>query len=271
MPVTVLLAGGGKMGGALLDGWLKRGMDPAGITVIEPGGETAAALRRRCPVTVLAQGSDLADDGVPDVVVLAVKPQVMDDAAAGYARFAAAGCVFLSIAAGRTIGYFHRILGVDAAIVRAMPNTPAAIGRGITVACANAKVSDDQRSLCDDLLEAVGEVAWVDDEALLDPVTAVSGGGPAYVFLLAECIARAGVEAGLPEDLAARLARATVAGAGEMLARSAETPETLRHNVTSPGGTTAEALKVLIADDGLAPLFAKAIARATERSRELAG
>jgi len=179
--------------------------------------------------------------------------------------------VFLSIAAGRPIAYFEDRLGEDAAVVRTMPNTPAAIGRGITVACANRHVNGADRAICGDLLAAVGEVAWVDDEGLLDAVTATSGSGPAYVFLLIECLAAAGGAAGLPSDLAMRLARATVAGAGELAYQSEEAPSELRRNVTSPGGTTAAALSVLMADDGLGRLLTRAVAEATRRSRELAG
>jgi pyrroline-5-carboxylate reductase len=178
----------------------------------------------------------------------------MPDAVPFYRRLARPGTVFLSIAAGTTIGFFEGQLGREAAIVRSMPNTPAAIGRGISVLCANG---------------AVGEVAWVEEEALLDPVTAVSGSGPAYVFLLVETLAQAGVEAGLPEDLAMRLARATVSGAGELVRRSEEAPATLRRHVTSPGGTTQAALEVLTADDGLQPLMTRAVAAAKRRSEEL--
>ena len=177
----------------------------------------------------------------------------------------------MSIAAGKDIAYFQSKLGDGAAIVRAMPNTPAAIGQGITVCCSNAATSDDQRELCRSLLAATGEAAVVDDEGLIDAVTAVSGGGPAYVFLLIECLAAAGVAAGLPVDLSDRLALITVAGSGQLALASEEPPATLRENVTSPGGTTLEALKILMADDGLAPLMTRAIAAATERSRELAG
>ena len=269
MAVSLLLAGCGKMGGALLEGWLEQGMAPDGITVIEPDPTAAAALGRR-GVGVLSDAADIVPDAAPDVVVFAVKPQVMDHVAPAYGRFAGPGCVFLSIAAGKPIAYFENALG-GGAVVRAMPNTPAAVRRGITVACANGHVDAGQRNLCSGLLEAVGEVVWVEDEGLLDAVTALSGGGPAYVFLLVESLARAGVEAGLPEELALRLARVTVAGSGELLARSTEPPETLRRNVTSPGGTTAEALEVLMADDGWQPLLTKAIAAATRRSRELAG
>ena len=181
-----------------------------------------------------------------------------------------AGTVFLSIAAGKTIGFFEGHLGREAAIVRAMPNTPAAIGRGISVLCANARASQAQRETCGALMQAAGEVAWVEEEALLDPVTAVSGSGPAYVFLLVEALAAAGVSAGLPEDLAMRLAGETVSGAGELLRRSGESAATLRHNVTSPGGTTQAALEVLMAEDGLQALMTRAVAAATRRSEELA-
>ena len=188
-----------------------------------------------------------------------------------YRRHASAGAVFLSIAAGKTIAYFENRLGASSAVVRSMPNTPAAVRRGMTVACANPHVSDDGKRLCHYLLEAVGEVAWVDDEGHMDAVTAASGGGPAFVFLLTECLAEAAIEAGIPSDLAQHLARVTVSGAGELLRQSPETPAVLRQNVTSPGGTTAESLKVLMAADGWQPLMTKAVAAATERSRELAG
>ncbi|MFQ6016790.1 MAG: pyrroline-5-carboxylate reductase [Kiloniellaceae bacterium] len=265
----LLLIGCGKMGGALLRGWLARGVKPAEITVVEPSD----ALRTEAMakgVAGLADAADLPADYGPVVAVLAVKPQQMDSVLPGYARLARPGTVFLSIAAGKTIGYYARHLGESAAIVRAMPNTPAAVGRGMTVLCANAQVGADQRKTCGALMAAVGEVAWVEDEALLDAVTAVSGGGPAYVFLLIECLAKAGVEAGLPGALAMKLARETVAGVGELIHRAAEPVSTLRENVTSPGGTTLEALEVLMAPDGLQPLMTRAIAEATRRSRELA-
>jgi pyrroline-5-carboxylate reductase len=196
---------------------------------------------------------------------------MMDDALPAYARFTGPHCLFVSIAAGKTISYFEKHLGSEAAIVRAMPNTPAAVGRGVTVGCPNAHVSESQRVWADELLAAVGEVAWVEDEDQIDAVTALSGGGPAYVFLLAEVMTEAGVQAGLPADLAMRLARVTVSGAGELMHQSSDEPATLRKNVTSPGGTTAEALKILMADGALQSLMTKAIAAATRRSKELAG
>ena len=270
MTPAVLLVGGGKMGSALLRGWLDRGLPADHATVIEPS-EAAAAGLQGLNVAVTGAAAELAPDFRPDIVVLAVKPQIMDEVLPPYAGYAGGATVFLSIAAGRTLASLAQHIGTEAAIVRAMPNTPAAVRCGITVACPNAAVTADQRATCHDLLEAVGEVAWVDDEALLDAVTATSGSGPAYVFLLIECLAEAGKEAGLPGELAARLARATVIGSGE-LARHDEAPAaTLRENVTSPGGTTEAALQVLMADDGLARLMIRAVAAATARSRELAG
>jgi len=212
---------------------------------------------------------ELPDDLTPDAVVFAVKPQIIDEVLPAYRRWARPQTLFLSIAAGITIAGISRHLG-DAAIIRTMPNTPAAIGRAITVACANPRVTAGQRRLAEALLAAIGESAWVEDEALLDAVTAVSGSGPAYVFLLIEALAEAGARVGLPPDLALRLATETVAGSGELARLSPDSPARLRENVTSPGGTTRAALDVLMADDGLARLLQRAVAAATLRSRELA-
>ncbi|HEX7005624.1 MAG TPA: pyrroline-5-carboxylate reductase [Alphaproteobacteria bacterium] len=269
-PGALLLVGCGKMGTALLNGWLAGGQPPYDIAIVEPGPrpEAFASIDLGAWVDNVTW---LPTDFQPDVVVFAVKPQAMSGVLPDYRRFVAPKTVFLSIAAGRTIASIESALGGNAAVVRSMPNTPAAIGCGITVACANANVTAAQRALCDALLRAVGEVAWVEDEALLDPVTAVSGSGPAYVFLLVEALADAGVAVGLPHDLALRLARATVEGSGELLRRSTEPPSTLRQNVTSPGGTTMAALQVLMAPDtGLGALMTRAVAAATARSRELA-
>ncbi len=266
---SLLLVGCGKMGGALLDGWLAQGMAAGSVTLVEPQAAQSARFSAQ-GVGAVAAADALPAELTPAVVVLAIKPQQIDAALPGYARFARPDTVFLSIAAGKTIGNFEAVLGAAAAIVRAMPNTPAAVGRGMTVLCANGCVRAAQRAVCGALLAAVGETAWVEDEGLLDPVTAVSGGGPAYVFLLIECLAEAGVAAGLPADLAMRLARVTVAGAGELVHQAEAPAATLRENVTSPGGTTLEALKVLMASDGLQPLMTRAIAEATRRSRELA-
>lgn len=263
------LVGCGKMGGALLSGWLDQGLPPERVTVVEPSAAAVEAFTAR-GVARAEDGSSVIRGERPAVVLFAVKPQMMDAAVPAYQDLTGPGTVFLSIAAGKTLAYFEGQLGAGAAIVRAMPNTPAAVGRGITVLTANPQVSQEQAKVCGELLAAVGEVAWVDDEALLDPVTAVSGGGPAYVFLLIETLAEAGVKAGLPGDLAMQLARTTVAGAGELVRQSPEPASKLRENVTSPAGTTLEALKVLMAEEGLQPLMSRAIAEATRRSRELA-
>ena len=258
------------MGTALLGGWLERGLNASDITVVDPIEQTVKAVAEGFGVIAVTDVSAIDENFAPMAIVLAVKPQAMDDAAQAYKGFAE-GAVFLSIAAGKTIAYFESILGAQAAIVRAMPNTPAAIGRGITVACANDIIDDAGRVLCDGLLGAVGDVAWIDDEGLMDAVTAVSGSGPAYVFLLIEALAAAGADAGLAPDLAMRMAQTTVRGAGELAHRSEDSPRQLRINVTSPGGTTAAALEVLMAEDGLGRLMRRAVDAATRRSKALAG
>jgi pyrroline-5-carboxylate reductase len=260
---TILLVGCGKMGGAMAAGWLAAGRQ---VAVVEPIGTPPPGV-----APAVKDAADLPADLAPDAVVLAVKPQEAARVLPHYARFAG-GAVFVSIMAGKTVAAMRGLLGAEAAIVRAMPNTPAAIGRGITVCCAGPGVSPAQRDLADALLKTVGQVAWVEDEALIDPVTAVSGGGPAYVFLLVEVLAQAAMAEGIPEELAMRLARATVAGSGALLDASAAVPAaTLRQNVTSPGGTTAEALAVLMAEDAWPALARRAIAAATARSRALSG
>jgi len=261
---TILLVGCGKMGGAMLAGWREAGR---GVAVVEP---RAAVPDASSLVAVAATPEALPERLAPAAVVFAVKPQEAASVVPAYARFADTA-VFLSIMAGRTIAGLSSLLGGAGRIVRAMPNTPAAVRRGITVACPGAGVTAADRALCDSLLGAIGTVAWVEDEALIDPVTAVSGSGPAYVFLLAEALEEAGVAQGLPRPLARRLARETVTGAGALLAASAEDAAELRRNVTSPGGTTAAALSVLMAEGGLPDLMARAVAAATRRSRDLAG
>lgn len=265
----LILAGAGNMGGAMLAGWLEGGLDPKRILVQDPSPPPAIAELLKSHG--IAHHAALPKrDQPPAVLLMAVKPQIMDDVFPGLAKLAGPKTVVLSIAAGKTIASFEKHLPKGAAVVRSIPNTPAAVGRGITVAAANAHVTSAHRQVCDALLSAIGEVAWVDDEALIDPVTAVSGSGPAYVFYLTECLAAAGVKAGLAPDLALRLARATVAGSGELMRRSDLGPDQLRKNVTSPNGTTYAALQVLMSDKGLEPLMTEAILAATKRSRELA-
>jgi pyrroline-5-carboxylate reductase len=260
---TIVLAGAGKMGGAMLTGWLAQGLDPARVVVIDPAPAPEISA-------LAAKGIRLNpnDSAAADTLVVAVKPQMFRDAGPALKRWVGPSTLVVSIMAGTTIAALQEVCG--GAVVRAMPNTPAAIGRGITVAVPDAHVSTAQRATADALLRATGAVEWVDDEDLMDAVTAVSGSGPAYLFLLAEELARAGVAAGLPEQLATKLARDTVSGAGELLNRSELTSATLRQNVTSPGGTTAAALAVLMGDDGFAPLLTRAVAAATARSKELA-
>ncbi len=271
MTITVggplLLVGAGKMGSAMLTGWLDQGLDPAHVFVQEPHpGDQIVTLARKTGF-ILDAAPDPGE--APSVIVLAVKPQIMGDVLPSLKAHIGDNTVFLSIAAGCTLASMQELLGGTAAIVRSMPNTPAAIGRGISVACSNAAVTSDQAERCISLLSAVGQVAWVGEEELLDPVTAVSGSGPAYVFLLAECLADAGMAAGLDEELANVLARATVTGAGELMRQSELEPAQLRQNVTSPGGTTAAALEILMGEKGLKDLMTRAVAKATERSREL--
>jgi pyrroline-5-carboxylate reductase len=265
--LILLLVGCGKMGTALLRGWLASGA-VRHCLVVEPAG-APAELAAEPNISWHKTPESVPGSPAPDAVVFAVKPQVADQVLPGYRRWVRPETLFVSIVAGKTLAGMARHLG-GAALVRTMPNTPAAIGRGITVACASPSVTPSQRQLCKRLLTAAGESAWVEDEGLLDAVTAVSGSGPAYVFLLIEALARAGEKQGLPADLALRLARATVTGSGELALRSNESPAQLRENVTSPGGTTRAALDVLMAKDGLPALLERAVAAAAARSRELA-
>jgi pyrroline-5-carboxylate reductase len=260
---TLALAGAGKMGGAMLTGWLAQGLDPARIVVIEPSPSPDISALAAKGITINPAAARTAD-----TLVVAVKPQMFREAADNLKSLVGDTTLVVSIMAGTPIAVLQQVCG--GAVVRAMPNTPAAIGRGITVAVAHRSVSAAQRAVADALLRATGSVEWVKDEALMDAVTAVSGSGPAYVFLLAEELARAGVAAGLPEALATRLARETVAGSGELLHRSDLSSATLRQNVTSPGGTTAAALNVLMGPGGLEQLMTRAVAAATARSKELA-
>jgi pyrroline-5-carboxylate reductase len=262
---TIVLAGAGKMGGAMLSGWLARGLDASRIVVIEPhpSDEIKALTENGARLNPAAAGvGDVA------ALVIALKPQMFREAGPSLRAYVQSSTLAVSIMAGITIASLKEICG--GCVVRAMPNTPAAIGRGITVAVAERNVSASQRAIADALLRAIGVVEWADDEILMDAVTAVSGSGPAYVFLLAEALARAGVEGGLPAELATKLARETVAGAGELLHRSDLDAAVLRQNVSSPGGTTVAALEVLMGAGGMQALLTRAVAAATKRSRELA-
>lgn len=265
----ILLIGAGKMGGAMMEGWLGHGLSGDQVVVIDPHPpeEIAAVISAHG----VATGIGACAGRSFDAIMLAVKPQMMADVLPTVVPFAGENTCIISVAAGWTIPNFEEHFGADAAIVRIMPNTPAAIGRGMLVSCPNANVTQAHRTLCDALTAANGVTAWIDDEGLMDAVTAVSGSGPAYVFHLAEALAQAGEAAGLPADLAALLARQTVSGAGELLNQSDLPPSTLRENVTSKGGTTAAALAVLMAEPGLTDLMTKAVAAAKKRGEELGG
>lgn len=270
MTAPVLLVGCGRMGGALVNGWIHSGIPPGQIAVVEPDAIQRRHAQTEFAVAAYSDAAEIPATLRPGAVVIAVKPQDMERILPAYGRFNAADTVFLSIAAGKTVAVLKTLLG-GGTVVRAMPNTPAAVGHGITVAYAGAGVTEAKRDLCQSLLATVGDVAWIDDESLMDAVTAVSGSGPAYVFLLVECLAEAGIEAGLEPALAMRLARATLTGSGELLRRSKDSPAALRESVTSKGGTTAAALSVLMGADGLRTLLKRAVAAAAARSRELSG
>ncbi|MDQ0454524.1 pyrroline-5-carboxylate reductase [Rhizobium paknamense] len=267
MAGPIVLVGAGNMGGAMLTGWLKAGLGGDRVIVIDPGPSEAMAARI---AESGARHMTTAPAGVTaGILFLAVKPQVMEAVLPPLKGLVGEGTVVVSVAAGKTIGFLESHLG-SAGMVRAMPNTPAMVGRGITGAYANPRVTEAQRAEVHDLLKVSGPVEWVAEERDIDAVTAVSGSGPAYVFYLVECLGEAGRKAGLPADLAMRLARETVAGAGELLHQSPDDAAILRRNVTSPGGTTAAALAVLMAEDGMQPLFDKAVAAAKQRAEELA-
>lgn len=260
----LVLLGCGKMGSAMLAGWLAGGLPAASVWVREP--DPSDWLKARA-----AEGLHL--DGLPDapaIVLVAVKPQVMAEALPALARFGGGETLFLSVAAGTPIRFYEEVLGAQTPVIRAMPNTPAAIGRGITAICGNARATEAHMALAEALLSAVGQVVRLSGEQQMDAVTAVSGSGPAYVFLLIETLAAAGEAEGLPAGLAMRLAKATVAGAGALAEAASEDPAQLRVNVTSPGGTTAAALKVLMDETrGFPALLREAVHAAAGRGREL--
>lgn len=267
--VPLVLVGAGKMGGAMLARWLNKGISTEDVVIVDPAlaNEAAGHITSAGLVRVVGDASDI--DFVPSVVVLAVKPQSMDKVLPKMAPILGPDTVTMSVAAGTTIAALEKGLGSDRAVVRVMPNTPAQVGRGMSAAFGNPLVTDEHRHIVTELLNAIGESAWLDDEGQIDAVTAVSGSGPAYVFLLAEVLGEAAKAIGLPKDLAEKLARVTVSGAGELLHQSPLTPDVLRVNVTSPGGTTAAALAVLMGDDALKSLMTRAVAAAEARAIEL--
>lgn len=265
----LILAGCGNMGYAMLAGWRQSGRLAADEVIVVEPTEALRDRAARLGVSVAADVDDIPGEVKAHLVVFAVKPQVMADVVPAYRRFADTGGAFLSIAAGTRIAFFEEILGRETAVIRCMPNTPAAIGAGMMVTVANARVSSDLSDYVAGLLSASGEVTAIDDENLMDAVTAVSGSGPAYVFHFIECLTSAGVSAGLPADTAAKLAGQTVLGAAMLAAQSAETPSVLREQVTSPKGTTAAALSVFMSDDRMKQLVTEAVEAARKRSVEL--
>ncbi len=264
--LSIAFIGAGKMGSALLAGF----SGGAKVQVIEP--HPSAELERLCrEKSFELRASAAARDAPADVLLLAIKPQMLESVAPAIKPLTGPGTLVISILAGKRVADLTRRLSAGA-FVRAMPNTPAAIGRGVSGAFANETTSEEQRAIAQALLSGAGSVEWVEEENLIDAVTAVSGCGPAYVFYLTECMAAAGVEAGLPEELSMRLARATVSGAGELMRRFEQiTPMVLRENVTSPGGATAAALGVLMADDGMKSLLKRTVEAARRRAGELSG
>ncbi|MEJ0050834.1 MAG: pyrroline-5-carboxylate reductase [Methylovirgula sp.] len=266
-PASLLLVGAGRMGGALLKGWLNLGLDPARVHVLDPA--LSAEMQAFCAARGVKLGAPPAP---PEVLVLAIKPQTFEGAAPALAALIGHETLIVSILAGKTLVGTTAYLPGARAVVRAMPNLPAAIGAGITGVVANAAVTSQQKATAQALLEAGGAVVWLDDESSIDAVTAISGSGPAYVFYLAECLTKAGVAQGLNPDVAARLARATIEGAGALLAATPEaSPAKLRTDVTSPGGTTEAALTELMGGDALADLIGRAVAAALRRAGQLSG
>lgn len=259
------LLGCGKMGGAILEGWLSAGLHPGNVSVIDP---YPSARLEALAGAGLHLNADLRAN--PAVCVIAVKPQMISEALARVEDISGPDTLFLSVAAGTTLSCFESTLGPARPIVRAMPNTPAAVGKGITALIGNKQTTEAHLALAETLLSAVGQTVRLNSEAQMDAVTGISGSGPAYVFHMIECLTKAGIAEGLPEALALQLAKATVAGAGMLAENSDETPEQLRINVTSPNGTTAAGLEVLMdAAGGLSPLIKKTVSAATARSRAL--
>ncbi|HEX2593879.1 MAG TPA: pyrroline-5-carboxylate reductase [Rhizomicrobium sp.] len=267
MADPILLIGAGRMGGALLKGWIAKGLTP--IIAVEPRpSPNLLKIARKAKVTIVPSIGDVKAKRVR-ACVIALKPQILQTEAASLKAIAQSGALIVSIAAGTTIAFLKKACGGKARVIRAMPNTPGSIGCGITGIFAAAGTTPKDRALAESLLAALGQTVWVKREAQIDSVTAVSGSGPAYVFLMVEALAEAGVAEGLPRTVAEQLARATITGAGALLAAEPTEPAVLRQNVTSPGGTTAAALQVLMAEDGLPALMRKAVAAANRRAEEL--
>ena len=266
---NVVLVGCGEIGAAMLRRWLAT--QCVERVVVISRGSKADVFREDRRVQILKSPEQIPENFVPRAIILAVMTHDMREVAPMYQRFVKSGSIFLTVAAGLTFKFYSQVLTSEALVVRAMPNTPAFIGSGATLAVANDKITDTHKLACSNLLAPLGDLIWVDNEEWLDPATAIAGGGPAYVFLLVDCMTHAGVAAGLPADIAARLARSTVAGAGGLLKSSFETTDELILNVARPGGVTRRALEVLNGPNGISPIFKAAIVAATKRAREMSG
>lgn len=267
----MLVVGAGKMGAALIEGFVNNGVRGAHVVVQDPAPNAAIQSHLADKGITITPDAGVELAAPPEVVLLAVKPQVLDTVLPTLADVVDGSTLVISVLAGKPLSVLQAGLDDRQPLVRAMPNTPASIGAGMTVCLANAAVTEAQKALTNELFACVGDVAWIEDETLMDAVTAVSGSGPAYVFLLAEAMADAGVAAGLAPDLAEQLARATLSGAGKLLDQSDLPASSLREAVTSPGGTTAAALDVLMDQDALKKLLEKAVAAAKARGQDLAG
>ena len=263
----VLLVGSGKMGSALLTNWAKKISHLYELTVIEPNNDASTKIRSLV-ANAYKKLSEIPKDYDPDIVLFAVKPQIMEAVVPEFKIFTRKA-LFISIAAGKKISFFENHLGKEAAIIRVMPNIASSVERGVSVAMASLETKDIHKQLCSDLLEAVGEVYWLEEEKQIDSATAISGSGPAYFFLLTECLSSVGEKIGLPSELANKLSRATAIGSGELLYQSDLSTENLRTSVTSKGGTTEAALKVLLNENQLETLVEKAVQKAYQRSKEL--
>ena len=264
---TILIVGLGKMGGALVNGWIAQDIDPNKIHIVEPDPNQVMALDCET-LNVYQSPKEISNNFYPDIILFAIKPQIMDKVVPEYGRFKEKS-TYISIAAGKNIAFFESLLGSDSSIIRTMPNTPASIGEGITIACGNKNTSQKCKNYFFYLFEAVGQTEWINDENLMDAVTAISGSGPAYVFLLAETLANAGESAGLSKNMAQKLSIQTIIGSSSMLKSSHQNPSVLRNNVTSPGGTTEAALSILMNEKGLNSLICEAVETAIKRSKAL--
>ena len=267
--VSLLLVGGGKMGSALLNGWLSNGLQPENVVLVDKDSEILSSFSDIGISTVLSP-LKIGPDFSADIIFFAVKPDLVAEVSNSYKKFVSNGTLLISVAAGVKISALEVHSG-SIPIIRAMPNTPSSIGRGITAVCANNKVISHQKKICEELFRAVGDVVWISEESHMDAVTAVSGSGPAYLFLMIECLSEAGISIGLDPDISYKLALETIAGSSELARNDSEPPNILRENVTSPGGTTEAALDILMSENGLKSLLDKAVKAAYQRSKDLAG